>query len=151
MHSKSIKMVFEARINRHKLCTIYAVFDFFVQKLFLTKNYFLIAAINLTTRGPLYTCLVAPENGQNLPFLSLTCIGWDSRFEIFTACIYIIYRLVQGVFMDPCSLVMKLFSPQSVQSLFVFKYLGDCSFWTPGLPEGVSNRLCLSDGPLVHL
>ena len=31
---------------------------FFVQKSFLTKNYFLTAEIKLTTRGPLYTCLV---------------------------------------------------------------------------------------------
>ena len=36
----------------------WAFFDFFVQKSFLTKNYFLTAEINLTTRGPLYTCLV---------------------------------------------------------------------------------------------
>ena len=35
-------------------------FDFFVEKSFLTKSYFLIAEINLTTRGPLYTCLVVP-------------------------------------------------------------------------------------------
>ena len=40
------------------LCMINAFFDFFVQKLFLTKNYFLIAEINFTTPGPLYTCLV---------------------------------------------------------------------------------------------
>ena len=38
----------------HNLC----IFDFFVQKSLLTKNYFLIVEINLTTRGPLYTCLV---------------------------------------------------------------------------------------------
>ena len=35
-----------------------AFFDFFVPKSFLTKNYFLTAEINLTTLGPLYTCLV---------------------------------------------------------------------------------------------
>ena len=58
MRIKSLKMVFVARIIRHKLCMIYAFFDFFVQKSFLTKNYFLTAEINLTTRGPLYTCLV---------------------------------------------------------------------------------------------
>ena len=51
-------MVFVARIVRHKLCMVYAFFDFFVQKSFLTEIYFLTAEINLTTRGPLYTCLV---------------------------------------------------------------------------------------------
>ena len=39
----------------HDLCIFYF---FFVQKTFLTKNYFLTAEINLTTQGPLYTCLV---------------------------------------------------------------------------------------------
>ena len=33
-------------------------FDFFVQKSFLTKNCVLTAEMNLTTRGPLYTCRV---------------------------------------------------------------------------------------------
>ena len=38
---------------------IYAFFLFvFVPKSFLTKKIFLFAEINLTTRGPLYTCLV---------------------------------------------------------------------------------------------
>ena len=50
MRSKSMKMVFVARIIRHKLCMIYAFFDIFVPKSFLTKNYFLTAEINLTTR-----------------------------------------------------------------------------------------------------
>ena len=59
MSSKSIMMVFMASIIRHKLCMIYALFYFFVQRSFLTKNYFLIAEINLTTWGPLYTCLVS--------------------------------------------------------------------------------------------
>ena len=41
---------------------IYAFFLFvFVQKSFLTKNYFLTAEINLTTRGPLYTCLIESQ------------------------------------------------------------------------------------------
>ena len=34
------------------------VFYYFFQKSLFTENYFLIAAINLTTRVPLYTCLV---------------------------------------------------------------------------------------------
>ena len=38
----------------HSLC----VFWLFFQKSLFTENYFLIAAINLATRGPLYTCLV---------------------------------------------------------------------------------------------
>ena len=37
----------------HKLC----VFDYFWSKIIFSENYFLIAAINLTTWGPLYTCL----------------------------------------------------------------------------------------------
>ena len=36
----------------HDLCI------FFVQKSFLTQNILLFDEINLTTRGPLYTCLV---------------------------------------------------------------------------------------------
>ena len=44
-----------ARINRHELCMIYVLFDF------LTKNDFLSAEIDLTTRSPLYTCLVVTE------------------------------------------------------------------------------------------
>ena len=34
---------------------------FFGSKIFFTKNYFLTAEINLTNRGPLYTCLVIPK------------------------------------------------------------------------------------------
>ena len=58
MRSKAMKMVFVARIIRHKLYMIYAFFDFLCSKIILTKNYFHTAEINLTTRGPLYTCLV---------------------------------------------------------------------------------------------
>ena len=39
---------------------MYAFFDYFFQKSFFTKYYFLIAAIDITTRGPLYTYLVNP-------------------------------------------------------------------------------------------
>ena len=46
---------------------IYAFFLFvFVQKSFLTKKLFLFAEINLTTRGPLYTCLVEAGFLKNL-------------------------------------------------------------------------------------
>ena len=41
----------------HDLC----FFNYFFQKLLFTEN-FLIAAINLATRGPLYTCLVLPSS-----------------------------------------------------------------------------------------
>ena len=58
MRSKSMKMVFLVCIIRHVLCMIMHFFNFFVQKSFLTKNYFLTAERNLTTWGPLYTCLV---------------------------------------------------------------------------------------------
>ena len=34
-------------------------FIIFFQKLLFTENYFLFASIDLTTRGPLYTCLVS--------------------------------------------------------------------------------------------
>ena len=37
----------------HNLC-FFIVFS----KITFTENYFLIAAVNLATRGPLYTCLV---------------------------------------------------------------------------------------------
>ena len=33
----------------------------YVQKSFLTKNYFLTSEMNFTTRGPLYTCLVCSD------------------------------------------------------------------------------------------
>ena len=39
-------------------------YAFFVQKSFLTRNYFLTAEINLTTRGPLHTCLVFMWPGE---------------------------------------------------------------------------------------
>ena len=59
MPIKSLKMVYVASIISHKLCMIYAFFSFaFVEKSFLTKKFFLCVEINLTTRGPLYTCLV---------------------------------------------------------------------------------------------
>ena len=61
MHSKSVKMVFVTSIIRHRLCITYAFLIFFVKKSFLTKNYIVIAVINLTTRGPSYTCLVLYE------------------------------------------------------------------------------------------
>ena len=51
-----MKIVFVASIIRNSVCIIY-VFYFFQKSLF-TENYFLITAINLATRGPLYTCLV---------------------------------------------------------------------------------------------
>ena len=43
----------------HDLC--FFLF-FFVQRLFLTKNYFHTAEINLTNRGPLYTFYCNPND-----------------------------------------------------------------------------------------
>ena len=53
-----MKIVFVASIIRNSLCIIYRVFYYFFQKSLFTENYFLFAAINLTSRGPLYTFLV---------------------------------------------------------------------------------------------
>ena len=59
-------MVFVARVIRHELCMMYAFFGvFFVQKSFLTKNYFHTAGINWTIWGPLYTCLIIAESKAN--------------------------------------------------------------------------------------
>ena len=48
-----MKMVFIASIIRNELCILYAFFDNFFK-----NDFCLIAAINFTTRDPLYTCLV---------------------------------------------------------------------------------------------
>ena len=45
-------------IQKYTLGFIVYFVLFFVQKSFLTKNHFHTAEINLTTEGPLYTCLV---------------------------------------------------------------------------------------------
>ena len=52
-----MKIVFVASIIRNRLCIIY-VFCYFFQKSLFTENNFLVAAINLATRGPLCNCLV---------------------------------------------------------------------------------------------
>ena len=54
-------MVFVASIIRNSLCII-DVFLLFFQKSLFIENYFLIAAINLATWGPLYTCLVSSKS-----------------------------------------------------------------------------------------
>ena len=43
------------------------VFMLFFQKSLFTETYFLIAAINLATRGPLYTCLILGDLIWNEP------------------------------------------------------------------------------------
>ena len=64
---------------------IYAFFLFvFVQKSFLTNIFFPFAEINLTTRGPLYTCLVCLEISENGYFwhqssLEIHKFGLNSR------------------------------------------------------------------------
>ena len=57
-----MKIVFVASIIRNRLCIIYGFFNYYFQKLLFTENFVLIAAINLTTWGPLYTGLVALGN-----------------------------------------------------------------------------------------
>ena len=47
---------------------IYAFLIFLLKKHFLAKNYFLTDDINLTTRGPLYTCLVNISFCSSLDF-----------------------------------------------------------------------------------
>ena len=47
-----------SNIIRSRLCIIYGFLIIFFQKSLFTENYFLIAVINLTTWGLLYTCLV---------------------------------------------------------------------------------------------
>ena len=44
-----MKIVFVASIIRHEVCMIYVFFYFSVKNNFLTRNYFLTSAINLTT------------------------------------------------------------------------------------------------------
>ena len=65
---------------------IYAFFLFvFVQKSFLTKNCFLTAEINLTIRGPLYTCLVL--KWSSFPFIELNTsldFGTHAFFHAFS-------------------------------------------------------------------
>ena len=56
-----MKIVFVASIIRNSLCIIH-VFYYSFQKSLFTENNFLIAAINVATRGPLYTCLVNYAN-----------------------------------------------------------------------------------------
>ena len=53
-----MKIVFVASIIRNRLCIIYVFFDYFFEKSLFAENHFVIAAINLTTRGPLYSCFV---------------------------------------------------------------------------------------------
>ena len=70
-----MKIVFVASIIRNSLCMIY-VFYYFFQKSLFTENYFLIAAINFATRGPLYTCLVlkiVTKKKSNFDVRSVVC------------------------------------------------------------------------------
>ena len=65
-------MVLKASIN---LCVFWLSFIF---NSFFTKNHFLIAEMNLTTQGPLYTCLV------------LTLLFTSNGKFTFTTCCFII-------------------------------------------------------------
>ena len=53
-------IIIVASIIRNILCIIYSIFYHCFQKSLFTENYFLFIAINLTTRDPLYNCLVFP-------------------------------------------------------------------------------------------
>ena len=104
-----MKMVFVARMIRHKLCMIYAFFDFFVQKSFFTKNYFRTAEMNLTTRGPLYTCLVHLNNTpalQRVKIFDLKDVNGDICFKLdlinyLIKCLCIMCMLEGGVSKAP--------------------------------------------------
>ena len=99
-------------------------FIYFVQKSFLTKNYFLIAEIILTTRGPLYTCLVI-----------WVFFGTKQYRKFFESIFEISHLLIRGL----------------IKGLKRDKQF--LAFWTPGAPEGVlSNCPCpWSVHPSVHL
>ena len=68
---------------RYKLCISYAFFDYFFQRSFFTENHFLITAINLTTRGPLYTCLVFQREFDAKEF-----VGWLESQDIYPLLVY---------------------------------------------------------------
>ena len=54
---------------------------FLVQKSFLTKNYFLTADRNLTTRGPLYTCLAM------VAFKKISAkVSWSGYYHVLIRC-----------------------------------------------------------------
>ena len=57
----------------HNLC-----FFYFEQKSLFTENYYLITAINLATRGPLYTCLVYSHGRSSLNcFKSMNIVNYQ--------------------------------------------------------------------------
>ena len=93
MRIKSLKMVFVERIIRHKLCMIYA---FFVQKSFLTKKFLLFAEINLTTQGPLYTCLVS------------LLITFQGKFDQKQGYVRVIHRIPLSQILNSISLSVKI-------------------------------------------
>jgi len=66
-----MRIVFVASMIRNKLCIVYACFDYFFKNYFFTENYFLIAAINLTTGSIVYLsfwcCKERKENSMLRP------------------------------------------------------------------------------------
>ena len=56
-------------------------FYYFFQKSLFTENYILIAAINLTTQGPLYTCLVILYVYFLKGFNKFFCIGRQTKAQ----------------------------------------------------------------------
>ena len=123
MCSKSEKMVFVTSINRHRLCIIYSFFDFFVQKLLLTKNYF---GPGVYPRGSLVIALV------------IWSVSWSVRLLVrLSVCPLVCSSL--NISRD-CSKDFSNFGPRVLQSRSlvlaldrwsigwsVFIYLRDCS------------------------
>ena len=74
----------------HNLCS-YLIF--FVQKLFLTKNYFFTAEITLTPRVPLYTCFVTNKDRQffvcNLNLIGVDPGCWSCLVNLFVNLLFI--------------------------------------------------------------
>ena len=97
-----MKIVFVESIIRNSLCIIYVFLNYFFQKSVFTENYFLMAAINLATRGPLYTCLVLFQNHfwpKNI-FAQKVLIDWnncwdkfDTRGPLYTSLVYLLFHL----------------------------------------------------------
>ena len=67
---------------------------FFIQKSFWTKNYFHTAEMNLTTRGPLYTCLVM--NGTVMELYYIIAVTDKNHLGEFLQSIFeFVYLLIR--------------------------------------------------------
>ena len=79
-------------------------FLLFFQKSLFTENYFLIAATNLATRGPLCTCLVCCKIHE--VYLEALYLWWTDvqDFKVFD------YRISGNIFPDKLKLATCLFN-----------------------------------------